>query len=344
MPNYTRLAVALLALAACSNSDAKPARTPDAVRAVRTVPIVYDSSSQTVTGTGVLAARDEVQLGFKVGGVIVHVAVREGETVARGQVIATLDLREIDAQVAKARSAAAKAQRDAERARTLYRDSVATLAQMQDATTALEVAQADLDAARFNRQYATIVAPSAGTVLRRHAEPGELVAQGAAIVTLASATGGRVFRVGLSDRDLMRVRLGQRASVQFDALPDRPFAGAVREVAAAATPGAGTYAVEIALPTAASLATGLVGRVEIATNVGERTALVPISAIVEADGERATVFVVDSTPPRARRVPVIVTHLRGDHVSVRGALDGTRGVVTDGSAYLDDGMAVKVVP
>ena len=343
MPNYARLSLAAIVFAACSSSDARqPA--PATIRAVRTAPIVYDSSAQPVTATGMLAARDEVQLGFKIGGIIAQISVREGQTVARGQVVATLDLREIDAQVAKARSAAAKAERDAERARSLYRDSVVTLAQMQDATTALEVAAADLETARFNRQYATIVAPSAGTVLRRQAEPGELVTPGATIVTLASAAGGRVFRVGLPDRDLMRVRLGQQATVRFDALPDRVFTGAVREVAAAATPGAGTYTVEIALPTAESLATGLVGRAEIRANTGERTALVPIEAIVEADGERATVFVVDSTPPRARRVAVNVTHLRGDQVAVRGALGSADRVVREGSAYLDDGMAVRVVP
>jgi len=343
MPNYTRLTLVTVAVAACTNSDAKQA-APATVRAVRTVPVVYDSTAQPVTGTGVLAARDEVQLGFKIGGIVAQIAVREGQTVARGQAIATLNLREIDAQVAKATSAAAKAERDAERARSLYRDSVVTLAQMQDATTALEVARADLETARFNRQYATIVAPTGGTVLRRHAEPGELVTPGAAIVTLASGAGGRVFRVGLTDRDLMRVRLGQQATVRFDALPDSTFTGTVREVAAAATAGAGTYAVEIALPAAASLATGLVGRAEIHTSDGERTALVPIAAIVEADGERATVFVVDSTPPRARRVSVAITHVRGDRVGVRGALAGAVNVVSEGSAYLDDGMAVKVVP
>ncbi|MDF2771646.1 MAG: secretion protein HlyD family protein, partial [Geminicoccaceae bacterium] len=208
----------------------------------------------------------------------------------------------------------------------------------------LEVARADLETARFNRQYATIVAPAAGTILRRHAEPGELVAPGATVVTFASAAGGRVLRIGLTDRDLMRVRLGAHAMVRFDALPGRTFAGTVREIAAAATPGTGTYAVEIALPSAASLATGLVGRGEIETTIGERTAVVPIEAIVEADGDSASVFVIDSTPPRARRVPVTIVYLREPNVGVRGPLDSTAIVATEGAAYLDDGMAVKVVP
>jgi len=335
--------LAALAVSACSESDAKPAVTPDTVRSVRTAPVVFDSTPQPVTGTGVLAARDELQLGFKIGGVIARLTVREGQTVARGQTLAVLDLREIDAQVAKAQSAVAKAERDAERAKRLYRDSVVTLAQMQDASTALDVARSDLEAARFNRQYATIVAPAPGTILRRLAEPGELVAPGAPVVALASATGGRVLRVGLSDRDLMRVRLGLPATVRFDAIPERVFAGTVREVAAAATSGTGTYAVEIALPTAASLATGLVGRVEIQSVGGERTALVPIESIVEADGDKATVYALDSTRTHARRLPVTIAFVRGDRVAVRGALDGVGAVVTEGAAYLDDGTAVRVV-
>ena len=341
MTTHLRRIVAPLVLAACSNSDAKPTVSVNAARAVRVVPVTFDSSAQPITGTGALIARDEVRLAFKVGGIVSRITVREGETVPRGHVIAALDLREIDAQVAKAASAAAKAERDAARARALYDDSVVTLAQMQDASTALDVAQADLQTARFNRQYATIVAPTAGTVLKRHAEPGELVSPGAAIVTIAS---GRAVRVGLSDRDLMRVRLGARAVVRFDALPDLTFAGTVGEIAAAATPGAGTYAVEITVPAAASLATGLVGRVEIASAAGERMAIVPIESIVEADGDRAAVFVVDSASPRARRVQVTVEYLRGARVGVRGTLTQRASVVTDGAAYLDDGMAVKVVP
>ena len=344
MTTHLRRIVAPLVLAACSNSDAKPTVSVNAARAVRVVPVTFDSSAQPITGTGALIARDEVRLAFKVGGIVSRITVREGETVPRGHVIAALDLREIDAQVAKAASAAAKAERDAARARALYDDSVVTLAQMQDASTALDVAQADLQTARFNRQYATIVAPTAGTVLKRHAEPGELVSPGAAIVTIASGAGGRAVRVGLSDRDLMRVRLGARAVVRFDALPDLTFAGTVGEIAAAATPGAGTYAVQITVPAAASLATGLVGRVEIASAAGERMAIVPIESIVEADGDRAAVFVVDSASPRARRVQVTVEYLRGARVGVRGTLTQRASVVTDGAAYLDDGMAVKVVP
>ena len=80
-------------------------------------PVTDDSAAQPVTATGVVALRDEIALSFKIGGVVSQVLVREGESVRAGQLLATLDLREIDAQVSKAQSAATKAERDLARIR-----------------------------------------------------------------------------------------------------------------------------------------------------------------------------------------------------------------------------------
>jgi multidrug efflux pump subunit AcrA (membrane-fusion protein) len=150
-------------------------------------------------------------------------------------------------------------------------------------------------------------------------------------------------RAALTDRDVVRVRLGDRASVQVDARPDRPIGGTVRQVAAAADPRTGTYAVEIALDEAAGLATGMIGRVEIRARGGERVRTVPVEALLEADGDRATIFAL-GTDGRARRVAVEVAFVRGPQAGIRADLAGATRVVTDGAAYLNDGSAVRVLP
>ena len=310
---------------------------------VRTASITEDSSAQPVTATGVIALRDEITLSFKVGGVVAQVLPREGEGVRAGQLLATVDLREIDAQVAKATSAAAKADRDLARVTRLHADSVATRQQLEDATTAAEVARADLQTATVNRQYARIVAPSAGIVLRRAAEPGELVSAGTPVLTLGSTASGTIARAALTDRDIARVHLGDRAIVRVDARPDRPVRGAVRQIAAAADPRTGTYAVEIALDEATGLASGMIGRVEIAARGAERVRTVPVEALLEADGDRATVFAL-GPDGRAKRLAVEVAFVRGERAGVRGTLGGLTRVLTDGAAYLDDGAAVRVIP
>jgi len=311
--------------------------------AVHVAAITEDSAAQPVTATGVIALRDEITLSFKIGGVVSQVLAREGESVPAGQLLATLDLREIDAQVAKAQSAATKAERDLARVSRLQADSVATRQQLEDATTAAEVARADLQTAMVNRQYARIVAPASGVVLRRAAEPGELVSVGSTVLTLGSRASGTIARVALPDRDVVRVRLGDRAVVRVDAKPGEALSGRVRQIAAGSDPRTGTYAVEIAIDRPDGLSSGMIGRVEIVAHGAEHLRTVPIESLLEADGDRATLFAL-GPDGKAKRVSVEVAFVRGDQAAVRGALQGVSRVVTDGAAYLDDGVPVRVTP
>ena len=345
---FAALGLATVAAACSGDADARGRNVAATTAvtnaiAVRVAPITEDSAAQPVTATGVIGLRDEIALSFKIGGVVSQVLAREGESVPAGQLLATLDLREIDAQVAKAQSAAAKAERDLARVSRLQADSVATRQQLEDATTAAEVARADLQTAMVNRQYARIVAPASAVVLHRAAEPGELVSVGSPVLTLGSRSRGTVARVALPDRDVVRVRLGDPAVVRVDAKPGEALSGRVRQIAAASDPRTGTYAVEIAIDRPDGLSSGMIGRVEIVAHGAEHLRTVPIESLLEADGDRATLFAL-GPDGKAKRVSVEVAFVRGDQAAVRGALQGISRVVTDGAAYLDDGVSVKVTP
>lgn len=338
----------LAAAAACNRLEANgknKTATGDVttVTPVRVADVITESAAEPVTAAGVIALRDEATLSFKIGGIVQQVFVRPGESVRAGQVLATLDLREIDAQVTKAKSAAAKADRDLARATRLYDDSVATRQQLDDASTAAEVAHADVATASVNRQYARIVAPSNGVILRRDAEPGELVSPGTGVITLGSRPSGTILRVGLTDRDVVRIRQGDAATVRVDARPGDVLHGHVRQVGAAADPRTGTYDVEISLDSPVGLSTGMVGHVEIMPNGAATLQTVPIEALLEADGDRATVFTM-ATETQVKRADVTVAFIRGQRAALRAGLTGASRVVTDGAAYLSDGSTVKVIP
>ena len=332
-----------LGLAACGRGRAAAPRAGDAV-AVRVAPVSVDRIAPPVTATGTLGPKEEVTLSFKLGGVVSRIFVDEGRAVRAGDTLAELDLSEIDAGVVRTRSAAEKAERDLTRARRLYADSVATLEQAQNAQTGRDVAAAELETALFNRRYAVIVAPASGVILRRTAEPGELVQAGKPILTLGSHARGVVVRVALADRDVVLVRLGDRAVVRFDAVRDRTFDGPVTEIAGAADPLTGTYRVEVTIPAASGLASGLVGRVEIHPVAARPLMLVPIEALLEADGANATLYALAPDGRHAERRTVRVAFLAGDRVAIASGLEGVAAVVTSGAAYLDDGAAVMVRP
>lgn len=342
LPPLLPLAVTV---AACTPGGAAPPPARDAVP-VRIAPVLTARIAPPVVATGVLGAKEEVALSFKVGGVVARVLVDEGRRVRAGETLAALDLSEIDAGVTRARSATEKAERDLARARRLYADSVATLEQLQNAETGVVVARAGLETATFNRRHAVIVAPAGGVILRRAVEPGELVAPGAPVLTLASRARGFVMRIGLADRDVVRVRRGDSALVRFEALPERELAGRVSEIARAADPPTGTYRVEVRVPAAeaAELPTGLVGRVEIRPAALRPVAVVPVEALLEADGSRGTVFALSADGHRAERREVTIAFATGDGVALAAGLGGVRAVITAGAAYLDDGVAVRVRP
>lgn len=337
------LAAAVLVVGAgCRAGGAQETSEPEVV-AVRTAGIEQERIARPIVASGVLGPKEEIGLSFRAGGVIERITVDAGDVVKAGQLLASLDLREIEAAVTRAESAAEDAERDLARARRLYESGALSLSAVQDAETRMKAAQADLEAARSNRRYAVITAPSGGVILRRLAEPGEVAAPGAPVLVLGSDARGSVVRVGLTDRDVLRVSDGDRARVRFDALPERVFEGRVTEISAAAEPGTGTYPVEVQLPAGAPRTAGLVAEVEIQPASGVMASLVPVEAVLEADGDGATVFVLSTDGQRAERRRVRVAWLLGDRVALLDGLHGATQVITEGAAWLRDGEKVRVL-
>jgi RND family efflux transporter MFP subunit len=347
-----RIAVVVVVLAlaagACGSGDKPAPSTAVQPAPVRTVPAASVQAAAQTRAVGVLAPRDEIRLAFKVGGVVDSVSVESGDIVRKGQLLAELKRAEVDAAVAQAAEGVEKSRRDLERARQLRLDEVATEEQVQDLTTAYNVARSNLDAARFNARFARIEAPVDGIVFERTVEAGELVQPGQPVVVVGSTSSGWVVRAGLSDRDVVRLDTGTAAEVTFDAFPGRVFAGKVTRIGAAADRLTGTFEVEIEVQAdGARFARGLVAKVTLPLaalpNVADSATVVPVSALVEADGNRATVYVLDQTNSLARRKEVTLGPLLGEQVVVTAGLVSGDAVITDGAAWLTDGRAVRVI-
>ena len=347
-----RLAVVAIMLAAaallgaCADEGGTEAAAGRDAAPVRTVPVERTEVRAAVHAVGILAPRDEVRLSFKVGGIVDRIAVDAGDRVRAGQVLAVLKGTEVNATVAQAAEAAEKGRRDLARAKQLRADEVATQEQVDDLTTAYNVARSNLQAAQFNARFASIAAPADGVVLQRLAEADELVAGGQPVLVVGVTGDGWVVRTALADRDAVRVNLGDAATVAFDAFPGRSFAGKVTRIGSSADPQTGTFEVEIDVaPGGARFVRGLVARVELAIHSeGESSqTVVPVAALVEADGPTGVIYVLDAAEGVARRREVTVGPIVGERVVVIAGLDVGELVVTDGAAWLTDGHAVRVV-
>ncbi|MEW6050228.1 MAG: efflux RND transporter periplasmic adaptor subunit [Candidatus Zixiibacteriota bacterium] len=311
---------------------------------VRIAAVEHTRADLPVRAVGKVAAKEELRLSFKIGGIIEHMLVDEGESVEKGELLAGLSLTEIDAQLTQAQNGFDKADRDLKRVKNLFADTVATLEQLQNATTAWEVARATLDAALFNREHAQIFAPAAGCILRRLADNHEQVTAGSPVIVLSGYEKGWVMRSGLADVDFLRIKLGDSARIEFDALPGTMVGGTVSEIGAAANPINGTYEIEIKVgPTAARLVSGLVGKISITPTTDQLAAMIPIEALVEANELNGYVYVPSADGRSARRAAVTVAYLKGGLAVVHDPSSALQMVITAGASRLSDGAAVVEV-
>jgi RND family efflux transporter MFP subunit len=338
---FAAAAAALLASACSRAAGAASASPEDAALPVRLAPVAPGPVERPIRAAGVLAAKSEWDLAFKVGGVLSQLRVDEGAPVRAGQVLAELDTTELGAAVSQAREALRKARRDAERATTLAAQDAVPRAAAEDARTGLAVAEAAAAAAEFNLRHARLVAPDDGWVDRRLAEPGEIVAPGRPVLHLSGRGRGYVVRAALAERDVLGLAPGAAATVTLDANPGIELAGRVTEIGHAAARGTGTWQVEIGIapPPGTPLLAGLTAKVRIARTVPAAGA-VPLAAVVEGDGRSGAVFAVEDG--RARRVPVSIAFLDGDRAVLSGGVEGLAAVVGEGAARLSDGAPVRV--
>ena len=330
-----------LVLAACGR---QPEQTAPTSTPVRVQPATLGPATPPISTNGIVAIKGEMKLSFKVAGVIKSIRVREGQEVKKGERLADIELTEVNAQVEQARQLAAKAKRDVERGERLYNDQVISLEQLQDLRTQASVAQAQLNGAEFNRGYAVITAPGDGVVLRKLAEERELTPAGQPVLILGTHDRGYVVRAALSDREIVQLKLGDPAQIRMDAYPDRSIVGSLSEIAGAADSRTGLFPIEVRFDSMPmSLASGLVAKLNLQSSASRAHQLtyVPIGAVVEGNGDRASVFVVDGD--RARRRSVRVAFIAPEAVALDDGVKAGERVVTDGSLYLQDDERIEIV-
>ena len=315
--------------------------------AVKLTPVRIQNAAQgpavpPIDTSGIVTNKNEMRLSFKMGGVVRRVHVQEGDVVKQGQRLAEIELTEIGAQVEQARQMAQKAARDLKRGENLYADQVISLEQLQDLRTQAAMAQAQFKSAQFNMGYSVIAAPRDGVVLRKLVEERELVGPGTPVLVFGESDHGYVVRASLADREIVNVKLGDKGEIRMDAFPGQAMIGTVVEVASAADPRSGMFAIEVRFDTAPPrLVSGLVARLRLApTTDAPPLTYVPMAALVEGDGDRASVFVLEDG--KAQRRPVRVAFITADSIALESGLAAGEPVITDGALFLENGEAVDV--
>lgn len=331
---------------ACTSSEGndKALVKKSEVIPVKILALTKQEVSSVIETSGLFTTDDETMLSFKTGGVIDRIYVKEGDAIKKGQVLASLNLTEIEAQVAQAKLAFEKAQRDYKRVENLFKDSVATLEQFQNAKTGFDVAQKQLEAANFNRSFSEIRAINSGYVLRKLANEGQVVGPGSVVLqTNGASTSNWKLRVGVSDREWASVSLGDKATVTTDALGDKKLMALVTRKSEGTDGASGAFTLELTLQDSSpSLASGLFGKASIQTNRTQHVWSIPYDALLDGDAQSGYVFTTNDSKT-AIKTKVSIGSITRQFVLVTGGLENATSLIVSGNAYLTDNSKISVL-
>ncbi|WP_435352745.1 efflux RND transporter periplasmic adaptor subunit [Emticicia sp. SJ17W-69] len=340
---YIILITALI-VASCGKKQADKKTETEEVLAVEVQPVTRKSLSEPIVASGVLSSKSEMKLAFKTGGMIRRIYVQEGQSVKEGQLLAELDLSEIDAQVRQAKLGLEKSERDLERVKKLYADEATTLTNVQDATTGFDVAKQSVQVAEFNQKLSRIYAPVSGRILRKISEQGELITPFAPAFILGTGESAYIVNVGLADRDVVKVKIGDIATVYLDAYPNEPFQARITQIAQTVNPATGTFEAELQIhPNGRKLISGFVAKAEISTGKGASTLSIPIESLIEADKNTAFVYVLNTDNQTVSKKNVNIGQIFGSSVAIISGIDEGTQIVTKGANFLSDKAKVKVI-
>lgn len=348
------LAVCLLPLAmvACGDNSATddPRTQPPLVRAIN----VGAANAAYRSFTGVVVARTQSDLGFRVQGKILERLVDAGETVKRGQPLMRLDPVDLSLQaqaqqqtVMAARARARQASQDEARYRGLVAAGAVSAsaydqikAAADTARAELSAAQAQADVAQNARSYAVLVADADGVVMDTLAEPGQVVSAGQPVVRLARA-GQREALVQLPET--LRPAPQSEAEATLYGDKNQSVNARLRVLSDAADPLTRTFEARYVLEGAlASAPLGSTVTLRISDgNAAHRLMQVPLSALFDP-GKGPGVWIITGQPARVSWRAVRVEGLSDDMANVTSGIGAGDKVVALGAHLLHDGEIVRV--
>lgn len=297
---------------------------------------------------------NELNLSFEVGGVVEQIGPSSsvpwssGATLAKGTVLAQLKPDEFITRIQAARARAAQARLDHDRIRNLVKTDAVPQQKLDEAATALKVAQTDVTAAEQALNETVLRAPEDGTILQRTVSVAEIVAPGRPVLRFSNLKRMTV-QVGVPDTLVGHIRVGQEVPVEFSAFQGRPFVGRVAQVAVAGDEGSRLFNVKIKVPNPdGAIKSGMTASVSFARRRGLAQGVwVPLAALTASpngDGKEAlAVFVIDAGGKARKRI-VQTDDIGGNRILVTQGLQAGDKVVVAGVGTLLDGAPVDAQP
>lgn len=345
------LALAVLPAACAPAGSAAPGSSAgDSLPSVTVTRVKTGVLERTITLPGTVRAYQEAMLYAKVAGYLKSIAVDRGDRVTAGQVLAELEVPEIQAEIGKLKAEVDAAEIEKKRLTEAARRApdLVTPQAVDSANAKHEVAVANLKRTQTLMDYAKLTAPFAGVITKRWVDPGAFIpaatssssAKSAALVTLMDFSRVRI-EAAIPETEVPRVKVGLPAILSVREIPERTFEGRVTRIAYALDDSTKTMETEIEIPNSdGALRPGMYASVRISLEKKTGALLVPAEAVVTQKGQP---FVFSVAGGKARKVALRTGLDDGVNVEVLDGLSPEDMVVIAGAQALTDGQACRAV-
>ena len=278
------------------------------------------SISSFIETNGGLEAENEVDIVARVAAPVIDLQVEEGMEVRQGQILARLDDSEIKSQAEISRVNLKEAELSSERAKKLRDSQLVSPEEFEQAQTRLETARAQYESDRIQLSYTEIRAPFAGLIISRYIDQAQQVNPGNPLFRISDFE-PLLCPIQIPERDLPKLRLGQRAYLTFEAWPDERFTAEVLRIRPVVDAATGTVRVTLDVDAQGRLRPGMFARVYVETETRDNTLVIPKAALsLESIGD--TVYIAAGDV--AARRSVTLGFREGDHVEVLDGVDRGR--------------------
>jgi RND family efflux transporter MFP subunit len=352
MKAFSAVATVLLPFLLAACSDATPSTDPRTLAPVVRVGTVATSMQTERSFTGIVAARVQSDLAFRVPGKVLERLVDTGQTVKRGQPLMRIDatdlrlaLRAREEAVAAAKALARQTAEDEARDRDLVSAGAVSASAYDSVKAAAESARAELNAAeaqanvaRNELSYAVLFADADGVVVETLAEPGQVVGAGQTVVRAAHA-GRREAIIELPET--LRPSIGStgRATLYGNGLTGT---AQLRQMSNAANAFTRTFEARYVLEGhLANTPLGSTISIQISAGGPTSTLQVPIGAIFDR-GQGPGVWVIEGEAPRVTWRAVQIAALSDESASIMGKIAAGDRVVALGAHLLHEGEYVRL--
>lgn len=249
--------------------------------------------SDTIKRTGKLDYRRTISLSFKSSGYLTLLNVEEGQQFSKGQLLASLDITELQEAKNSLYAQLMQAKREVKRMTQLIENKLASERELDNAITQVETIRSAYQVAYYNLDKAQIYAPFTGVVLARKAELGELQSPGKEVLEIAKLEW--VVKVELTGQEVSQIKLNQKVTVALNNIGT--VEGVISKIPATANGISNLFTIEVLLPKIDSTSTMVAGQLAAVSIYFDSESFVyrlPISALVGVD-EQGQAIVVSQT-------------------------------------------------